>query len=515
MNSIKNQMKRAILVSVMMLSMMVLAKNGNIGLFSSITVSAAELTQNGWNYTVAEGKATITGYTGSSQNIVTPTTLGNYPVVKIDQIVVSNTPAYTNGLNSVTISEGVTSLGTWSLSNIKGMTTVKLPSSLTYIGNYAFADNESLTSISIPSSVDTIGGAAFRQCYNLTQVTISGGVTLEGNAFCYCTKLSSVTIAGSAVLSRNAFAHCSSLTTVRINGKATVKTDAFLDCTSLQKLYVTTSSTFDATACVGCTKLQYINGYQVVTLVSKGNGIYEPKINETIKSFVLNSGIVLSENVGFMNTYMTWEPKYVVSQVVTSQMTTMEKVKALHDWVCNKVDYDYDNIGAKKNHIDASIFLYDKSVCEGYSRGYALLLQAAGIEAYYVASGTHAWNVVKVGNLYFHVDTTWDDQGEKPIRYTYFLISDSEMKAFGGDHASWSLRKPSSLYNYVQTTLPQCTYKMGDVNMDGTVNQSDVDLLRKYISKSVTLSSDALVLADCSFDGNVDLTDLSKLSLKI
>ena len=89
------------------------------------------------------------------------------------------------------------------------------------------------------------------------------------------------------------------------------------------------------------------------------------------------------------------------------------------------------------------------------------------------------------------------------------------MKAFGGDHASWSLRKPSSLYNYVQTTLPQCTYKMGDVNMDGTVNQSDVDLLRKYISKSVTLSSDALVLADCSFDGNVDLTDLSKLSLKI
>ena len=112
MNSIKNHMKRAILVSVMMLFMMVLSKNGNIGLFSSITVSAAELKQNGWNYTVTEGKATITGYTGSSQNIVTPTTLGNYPVVKIDQIVVSNTPASTNGLNSVSISEGVTCIGT-------------------------------------------------------------------------------------------------------------------------------------------------------------------------------------------------------------------------------------------------------------------------------------------------------------------------------------------------------------------------------------------------------------------
>lgn len=62
-----------------------------------------------------------------------------------------------------------------------------------------------------------------------------------------------------------------------------------------------------------------------VTLVSKGNGIYEPKLNETIKSFIYNSGLVLTNNVGFMNTYMTWEPKYVVSQVVTSQMTTMEK----------------------------------------------------------------------------------------------------------------------------------------------------------------------------------------------
>ena len=105
--------------------------------------------------------------------------------------------------------------------------------------------------------------------------------------------------------------------------------------------------------------------------------------------------------------------------------------------------------------------------------------------------------------------------GENPIKYDYFLKSDSEMKALGGAHATWVLDKPSHRFNYVQTTLPQCKYIMGDVNMDGTVNQSDVDLLRKYISKSVTLSSDALVLADCSFDGKVDLTDLSKISLKI
>lgn len=36
------------------------------------------------------------------------------------------------------------------------------------------------------------------------------------------------------------------------------------------------------------------------------------------------------------------------------------------------------------------------------------------------------------------------------------------------------------IYNYVQTTLPQCTYKMDDVNMDGTVNQSDLYLTVMY-----------------------------------
>lgn len=49
----------------------------------------------------------------------------------------------------------------------------------------------------------------------------------------------------------------------------------------------------------------------------------------------------------------------------------------------------------------------DSTICEGYAKGYNLLLKAAGIESFYVHSNSHAWNIVKLGNQYFHVDTTW------------------------------------------------------------------------------------------------------------
>ncbi len=74
-----------------------------------------------------------------------------------------------------------------------------------------------------------------------------------------------------------------------------------------------------------------------------------------------------------------------------------------------------------------------------------ILTKAAGIESYLVVkSGVHAWNIIKLGDHYFHVDATWDDnEGYGNFSYDYFLLSDSEMKALGGAHSSWSLSHPS------------------------------------------------------------------------
>ena len=54
-------------------------------------------------------------------------------------------------------------------------------------------------------------------------------------------------------------------------------------------------------------------------------------------------------------------------------------------------------------------------------------------------------------------------------------------------------------------------FMLGDVNGDGTVNESDLKLLEKYLSKEVNLSSDQLKSADVNQDEIIDIKDLTSL----
>ena len=60
------------------------------------------------------------------------------------------------------------------------------------------------------------------------------------------------------------------------------------------------------------------------------------------------------------------------------------------------------------------------AVCDGYSQAYVYLLQQCGIDATVIVgiagntiedAGGHAWTVVKLGDDWYEVDSTWDDAG--------------------------------------------------------------------------------------------------------
>jgi len=103
------------------------------------------------------------------------------------------------------------------------ITSVSLPDGLTSIGNYAFRDCSSLTSITIPNSVTSIGGLAFYYCSSLSSVTIPNSVTSIGTwAFEGCRSLTSVTIGNSVEsIGSSAFRSCSSLSSVTIPSSVT------------------------------------------------------------------------------------------------------------------------------------------------------------------------------------------------------------------------------------------------------------------------------------------------------
>lgn len=122
--------------------------------------------------------------------------------------------------------------------NCDNLASVTLPEGLTTIGTEAFYGCSKLTEISIPSTVTTIGESAFRSC-KFTQITIPNGLTeIADYSFAYCTALTSVTIPNSVtIIGMFAFGGCRALTTITIpSGVKTLRHNAFADCSALSTI---------------------------------------------------------------------------------------------------------------------------------------------------------------------------------------------------------------------------------------------------------------------------------------
>lgn len=115
--------------------------------------------------------------------------------------------------------------------------------------------------------------------------------------------------------------------------------------------------------------------------------------------------------------------------LVNDEMTDYEKALVLHDAIAINCEYDVaDTIGT--NSYNAYGVLCDgKAVCQGYAYAYKYLLDRIGIENHIVSSDImkHAWNIVKIGDSFYHVDLTMDDPVYDKIGradHKYFLLSD-------------------------------------------------------------------------------------------
>ncbi len=119
--------------------------------------------------------------------------------------------------------------------------------------------------------------------------------------------------------------------------------------------------------------------------------------------------------------------------------TEYDKVKTAYKYIIDTTDYSLDS---EDNQNIQSVFLNGISVCAGYSRAFKYLMDRVGIWCGYVEgviSDTqegHAWNVVRIGDIYTYVDTSWGDPtyGEDDtdarrldIIYDYLCLTTEEM----------------------------------------------------------------------------------------
>jgi hypothetical protein len=159
-------------------------------------------------YALSKNDNIITGYSGSSKDIVIPSVINTIPVTSIGDLAF-----YNNQLISVVIPDSVTSIDNSAFSHNQ-LTSVVIPNSVVTIGAYAFASNR-LTSVVIPDSVVTIGAFAFTS-NRLTSVVISNSITIiEGSVF-FDNRLTSVVIPDSVTIIKDWAFYGNQLTSIII-----------------------------------------------------------------------------------------------------------------------------------------------------------------------------------------------------------------------------------------------------------------------------------------------------------
>ncbi|MDS0524248.1 DUF5050 domain-containing protein [Clostridium sp. SHJSY1] len=149
---------------------------------------------------------------------------------------------------------------------------------------------------------------------------------------------------------------------------------------------------------------------------------------------------------------ITSKTNEILNSVIKEGMSPLQKELALHDYLVLNTSYDVTNynnntIPAESYNIYGTL-LKNTAVCQGYSVTFKYLLNKVNIDSIVISSSSmnHAWNIVTIDGIKYHVDVTWDDpvpDQKNKTNYTYFNLSDT------------AIQKKS--HKWTTTDYPACT----------------------------------------------------------
>lgn len=126
--------------------------------------------------------------------------------------------------------------------------------------------------------------------------------------------------------------------------------------------------------------------------------------------------------------YINTELVKIVKSIISPNMSDFDKVKAVNKYIIDR--YEYDN-SLKSNNVYSALTT-GKTICQGYAMTAYKMLNLAGIENRIIIGELdgvpHGWNLVKLNEKWYHLDTTNNDATGKNI---YFLKNDETLKNDG------------------------------------------------------------------------------------
>ena len=153
----------------------------------------------------------------------------------------------------------------------------------------------------------------------------------------------------------------------------------------------------------------------------------------TINVNITNSGkITVKNKKAYSDSDIEYVKNYIdkfISENVNDSMSNYDKIKVFHDHIVNNTEYDKDS--TEKVFTAYNLLTTKKAICGGYSDIMAIYLDTLGIQNYKITSENHVWNLVKLDNVWYHLDMTWDDpvasDGNQYLLHNFFLISTDKL----------------------------------------------------------------------------------------
>lgn len=133
----------------------------------------------------------------------------------------------------------------------------------------------------------------------------------------------------------------------------------------------------------------------------------------------------------------------ILRKICDDSMSEVEKLHAIYDWLIMNVTYDKtlfeyvttsSNTTSYKGFYLEGVFDDYRAVCDGISKAFVLLARIEGLEAIRVTGKSlssnyaHAWNKVKVNNIWYVIDATGGgvilNKENEVLVHNLFMVSD-------------------------------------------------------------------------------------------
>ena len=116
----------------------------------------------------------------------------------------------------------------------------------------------------------------------------------------------------------------------------------------------------------------------------------------------------------------------------TASTTNLQKIRTIYDYITTNIRYDKANLNDDSYLLKYTAYaalMHKTAVCQGYAVLFYRMAEAVGVDTRVIVGtgngGGHAWNIVKVGDRYYYLDSTWD-AGWKNYGYNYYLRGTSD-----------------------------------------------------------------------------------------